>query len=105
MTLLHLPQEEGVQVADHQLLGHPSMLFMCTCFLFLVPTYHIRYLLMHFEHFRSTFFKVMVLLMLEEEDHQLEGRGVEAKEEVLQDLLLCSMCRNDHCLEYVITSE
>ena len=34
MTHLHLPQGEGVQVADHQLLGHPSMLSMCTCFLF-----------------------------------------------------------------------
>ena len=43
--------------------------------------------------------------MLEEEDHQLEGRGVEAKEEVLQDLLLCSMCRNDHYLGYVISSD
>ena len=30
MTLLHLTQGEGVQVADHQLLGHPSMLSMCT---------------------------------------------------------------------------
>jgi len=45
-----------------------------------------------------------------EEDHQLGGGGggVEAKEEeeeeVLQGLLLCSMCRNDHCLGYVITS-
>jgi hypothetical protein len=49
----------------------------------------------------------MVLLMLEEEDHHLEGRGVEAEaeEEVLQGLLLCSMCRNDHYLGYVITSD
>jgi len=44
-----------------------------------------------------------------EEDHQLGGGGggVEAEEEeeeVLQGLLLCSMCRNDHCLGYVITS-
>ena len=63
----------------------------------------------------------MVLLMLEEEDHQLGGEGVEAEEdhqlggggggggveaevEVLQGLLLCLMCRNDHCLGYVITS-
>ena len=49
----------------------------------------------------------MVPLMLEEEDHQLGGGGVEAEEEeeeVLQGLLLCSMCRNDHCLGYVITS-
>jgi len=53
------------------------------------------------------FFEVMVLLMLEEEDHQLEGRGVEAEaeEEVLQGLLLCSMCRNDHYLGYVISSD
>ena len=47
--------------------------------------------------------------MLEEEDHQLGGGGVEAEaeeeEEVLQGLLLCSMCRNDHYLGYVITSE
>jgi len=47
--------------------------------------------------------------MLEEEDHQLGGRGVEAEveaeEEVLQGLLLCSVCRNDHYLGYVITSE
>ena len=63
-------------------------------------------------------FEVMVPLMLEEEDHQLggggveaeEGRqlgggGVEAEEEVLQGLLLCSMCRNDHCLGCVITSD
>jgi len=57
--------------------------------------------------------------MLEEEDHQLGGEGVEAEEdhqlggggvevevevEVLQGLLLCLMCRNDHCLGYVITS-
>ena len=53
----------------------------------------------------------MVPLMLEEEDHQLGGEGVEAEEyhqlggggvevevEVLQGLLLCLMCRNDHCL-------
>jgi hypothetical protein len=48
----------------------------------------------------------MVPLMLEEEDHQLGWGGVEAEaeEEVLQGLLLCSMCRNDHCLGYVITS-
>ena len=41
-----------------------------------------------------------------EEDHQLGGRGggVEAEAEVLQGLLLCLMCRNDHCLGYVITS-
>ena len=41
-----------------------------------------------------------------EEDHQLGGGGggVEAEEEVLQGLLLCSMYRNDHCLGYVITS-
>jgi hypothetical protein len=35
------------------------------------------------------------------------GRGgveAEAEEEVFQGLLLCSMCRNDHCLGYVITS-
>jgi len=47
----------------------------------------------------------MVPLMLEE-DHQLGGGGggVEVEEEVLQGLLLCSMCRNEHCLGYVITS-
>jgi hypothetical protein len=28
----------------------------------------------------------------------------EGEEEVLQGLLHCSMCRNDHCLGYVITS-
>jgi len=45
-----------------------------------------------------------------EEDHQLGGGGgvleveEEEEEEVLQGLLLCSMCRNDHCLGYVITS-
>jgi len=44
--------------------------------------------------------------MLEEEDHQVGGGGggVEAEVEVLQGLLLCLMCRNDHCLGYVITS-
>ena len=51
----------------------------------------------------------MVPLMLEEEDHQLGLGGVEAEaeaeEEVLQGLLLYSMCRNDQCLGYVITSE
>ena len=59
----------------------------------------------------------MVPLMLEEEDHQLGGEGAEAEEdhqlggggveaevEVLQGLLLCLMCRNDHYLGYVITS-
>ena len=54
----------------------------------------------------------MVPLMLEEEDHQLWEGGVEAEEEeeeeeeeeVLQGLLHCSMCRNDHCLGYVITT-
>jgi len=61
----------------------------------------------------------MVPLMLEEEDHQLGGGGVEAEKdhqlggggggveaevEVLQGLLLCLMCRNVHCLGYVITS-
>ena len=79
-----------------------------------MPTFHIGYLLMHFH---SIFFEVMVPLMLEEEDHQLGGEGVEAEEdhqlggggveaevEVLQGLLLCLMCRNDHCLGYVITS-
>ena len=43
-----------------------------------------------------------------EEDHQLGGGGggveAEEEEEVLQGLLHCSMCRNDHCLGYVITS-
>ena len=80
-----------------------------------MPTFHIGYLLMHFH---SIFFEVMVPLMLEEEDHQLGGEGVEAEEdhqlggggveaevEVLQGLLLCSMCRNDHYLGYVITIE
>ena len=47
--------------------------------------------------------------MLEEEDHQLGLGGVEAEaeaeEEVLQGLLFYSMCRNDQCLGYVITSE
>jgi len=60
----------------------------------------------------------MVPLMLEEEDHQVGGEGVEAEEDhqlggggvevevdVLQGLLLCSMCRNDHYLGYVITSD
>ena len=53
----------------------------------------------------------MVPLMLEEEDHQLGLGGVEAEaeaeaeEEVLQGLMLYSMCRNDQCLGYVITSE
>ena len=28
MTLLHLPKGEGVQVVDHQLLGHPSFLYI-----------------------------------------------------------------------------
>jgi hypothetical protein len=57
------------------------------------------------------FFEVMVPLMLEEEDHQLGGEGVEAEEEeaeaeeeVVQGLLLCSMCTIDHCLGYVIIS-
>jgi len=43
-----------------------------------------------------------------EEDHQLGGGGggveVEVEVEVLQGLLLCLMCRNDHRLGYVITS-
>ena len=67
-----------------------------------MPTFYIGYLLMHFH---SIFFEVMVPLMLEEEDHQLGLGGVEAEEEVLQGLLLYSMCRNDQCLGYVITSE
>ena len=67
-----------------------------------MPTFHIGYLLMHFH---SIFFEVMVPLMLEEEDHQLGGGGVEVEEEVVQGLLLCSMSRNDHRLGYVITSD
>ena len=71
-----------------------------------MPTFHNGYLLVHFH---SIFFEVMVPLMLEEEDHQMGLGGVEAEaeaeEEVLQGLLLYSMCRNDQCLGYVITSE
>jgi len=46
-----------------------------------MPTFHNGYLLVHFH---SIFFEVMVPLMLEEEDHQLGGGGVEAEEEVFQ---------------------
>ena len=94
-----------VEVQVHHVLKQPSTsLFQYNLNRFM-PTYHIGYLLMHFEHFHSIFFEVMVPLMIEDEDHQLGGGGVQAEEEVLQGLLLCSMCRNDHCLEYVITSE
>ena len=89
------------EVQVHHLLKQPSRsLFQYTLNRFM-PTFHIGYLLMHFHSF---FFEVMVPLMLEEEDHQLGGGGIEAEEEVLQGLLLCLMCRNDHCLGYVITS-
>jgi hypothetical protein len=66
-----------------------------------------KYLLRHAHYI---FFEVMVP-MLEEEEHQLGGGGVEAEEEeaeaeeeVVQGLLLCSMCTIDHCLGYVIIS-
>ena len=77
---------------------------MCTLFQFLI----LRIGLCHIPHwiFTDAFLlhcsEVMVPLMLEEEDHQLGGGGVEAEEEeeeeeeVLQGLLHCSMCRNDH---------
>ena len=91
-----------VEVQVHHVLKQPSTsLFQYNLNRFM-PTYHIGYLLMHFH---SILFEMMVPLMLEEEDHQLGGGGIEAEEEMLQGLLLCSMCRNNHCLGYVITSE
>ena len=48
-----------------------------------MPTFHNGYLLVHFH---SIFFEVMVPLMIEDEDHQLVGGGVQAEEEVLSRL-------------------